>query len=317
MKSLKKMGLFIMLTAVMVFTAACGGGDKEGGNGEELEGSVVIDGSGTVYPFMAKMAENYMGEQENVSVEVSRAGTSAGFKKFLAKDGTDFNDASRQIKDEEKAEAEKLGIEVQEMKVALDGITIVINKDNDWATELTEQEVKDIFLASAGKKKWSDVRADFPNEEIKTYGPNENHGTYEFMFENILGEQELPENINLQQDYSTLVDLVSKDKNAIGFFGYGYYDSNKDKLSAVKVDFGKGPVEPSLDTIKEDGDYAPFTRPVFTYLNVNQAKNKPQVLDYAIYTMEHAKDVAAETGFAPLSDEDVKASLDTLNGLKK
>ncbi|MBS8264912.1 phosphate ABC transporter substrate-binding protein PstS family protein [Mesobacillus boroniphilus] len=317
MKSLKKMSLFLMLAAVTVFTAACGGGDNEGGNGGELEGSVVIDGSGTVYPFMARMAENYMGEQENVSVEVSRSGTSAGFKKFLAKDGTDYNNASRQIKEEEKAEAEELGIEVQEMKVALDGITIVINKDNDWATELTEQEVKDIFLASAGKKKWSDVRADFPDEEIKTYGPNENHGTYEFMFEKILDEQDLPEDINLQQDYSTLVDLVSKDKNAIGFFGYGYYESNQDKLSAVKVDFGNGPVEPSLDTIKEDGDYAPFTRPVFTYLNVNHAKEKPQVLDYAIYTMNNAQDVAKETGFAPLSDEDVQASIDTLNGLKK
>ncbi|MCM3571891.1 PstS family phosphate ABC transporter substrate-binding protein [Mesobacillus subterraneus] len=317
MKSLKKMSMFLMLSAVMVFATACGGGDNEGGNGEELEGSVVIDGSGTVYPFMARMAENYMGEQENVSVEVSRSGTSAGFKKFLAKDGTDFNNASRQIKEEEKAEAEKLGIEVQEMKVALDGITIVINKDNDWAAELTEQEVKDIFLASAGKKKWSDVRADFPDEEIKTYGPNENHGTYEFMFETILEEQDLPEDINLQQDYSTLVDLVSKDKNAIGFFGYGYYESNQDKLSAVKVDFGNGPVEPSLDTIKEDGDYAPFTRPVFTYLNVNNAKEKPQVLDYAIYTMNNAQGVAEETGFAPLADEDVKAVLDTLNGMKK
>lgn len=319
MKRLKKMSLLLMLTAVMAFTAACGGGDTNedaGGNGEELEGSVVIDGSGTVYPFMARMAENYMGEQENVSVEVSRSGTSAGFKKFLAKDGTDFNDASRQIKDEEKASAEELGIDVQEMKVALDGITIVINKDNDWAKDLTQQEVVDIFLASAGKKKWSDVRPDFPDEEIQTYGPNENHGTYEFMFENILEEQDLPENINLQQDYSTLVDLVSKDKNAIGFFGYGYYDSNKDKLSAVKVDFGNGPVEPSLDTIKEDGDYAPFTRPVFTYLNTNMAKEKPQVLDYAIYTMENAQDVAAETGFAPLSDEDIQASLDALNGLK-
>ncbi len=319
MKNLKKMSLFLMLAAVMAFTAACGGGDNGNGNGngEELEGSVVIDGSGTVYPLMARMAENYMGEQENVSVEVSRSGTSAGFKKFLAKNGTDFNDASRQIKDEEKAKAEELGIEVQEMKVALDGITIVINKDNDWAKELTEQEVKDIFLASANKKKWSDVRADFPDEEIKTYGPNENHGTYEFMFETILEEQDLPGNINLQQDYSTLVDLVSKDKNAIGFFGYGYYESNQDKLSAVKVDFGKGPVEPSLDTIKEDGDYAPFTRPVFTYLNVNQAKEKPQVLDYAIYTMNNAQAVSKETGFAPLSDEDIKSTLDTLNGMKK
>ncbi|MFE4523491.1 PstS family phosphate ABC transporter substrate-binding protein [Cytobacillus firmus] len=319
MKRLKKMSLLLMLSAVMAFTAACGGEEgtsANGDNSEALEGSVVIDGSGTVYPFMARMAENYMGEQENVSVEVSRSGTSAGFKKFLAKDGTDFNDASRQIKDEEKSSAEELGIDVQEMKVALDGITIVINKENDWAAELTQQEVVDIFLASAGKKKWSDVRPDFPDEEIQTYGPNENHGTYEFMFENILEEQDLPENINLQQDYSTLVDLVSKDKNAIGFFGYGYYDSNKDKLSAVKVDFGSGPVEPSLDTIKEDGDYAPFTRPVFTYLNTNMAKEKPQVLDYAIYTMENAQDVAAETGFAPLSDEDIQASLDALNGLK-
>lgn len=319
MKRLKKMSLLLMLSAVMAFTAACGGEEgtsANGDNNEALEGSVVIDGSGTVYPFMARMAENYMGEQENVSVEVSRSGTSAGFKKFLAEDGTDFNDASRQIKDEEKASAEDLGIDLQEMKVALDGITIVINKENEWAKELTQQEVVDIFLASAGKKKWSDVRPDFPDEEIQTYGPNENHGTYEFMFENILEEQDLPENINLQQDYSTLVDLVSKDKNAIGFFGYGYYDSNKDKLSAVKVDFGSGPVEPSLDTIKEDGDYAPFTRPVFTYLNTNMAKEKPQVLDYAIYTMENAQDVAAETGFAPLSDEDIQASLDALNGLK-
>ncbi|OCA91118.1 phosphate ABC transporter phosphate-binding protein [Bacillus sp. FJAT-27225] len=316
MKRFKKLGLLTMLAAVMVFTAACGG--NSGGNGEGLEGSVVIDGSGTVFPFMARMAEDYMvNEQEDVSVEVSRAGTSAGFKKFLVKDGTDFNNASRTIKEEEKAEAKKLGIDVQELKVALDGITIVINKDNTWAKELTQQEVVDIFTAAKNKKNWSDVRPDFPNEPIKTYGPNENHGTYEFFYEEILGEQDLPENINLQQDYSTLVDLVSKDKNAIGFFGFGYYDSNKDKLSAVNVDFGNGPVEPSLDTIKEDGAYAPFTRAVFTYLNEGHAKEKPQVLDYAIYMMENAQDVASETGFAPISDADKQAALDALNALKK
>lgn len=313
MKKFKKISLVILLVAVMVFTAACGGGEKA----EGLDGSVIIDGSGTVYPFMARMAENYMlDEQENVSVEVSRAGTSAGFKKFLGEDGTDFNNASRVIKDEEKDKAEKLAIDVQELKVALDGITIVINKDNDWAQELTQQEVIDIFTASKNKKNWSDVRPEFPNKPIKTFGPNENHGTYEFMFETILEEQALPERINLQQDYSTLVDLVSKDKNAIGFFGYGYYASNTKKLAAVKVDFGKGPVEPSFDTIKEDGDYAPFTRPVFTYLNLNNAKEKPQVLDYAIFTIKNAQEVAKETGFAPLSDEDVKASLDALEALK-
>jgi len=327
MKSLKKFSLLAMLLASIIIAAACGNGsateneNTDGGNGdgaetEELEGSVVIDGSGTVYPFMARMAENYMGEQENVSVEVSRAGTSAGFSKFLVEDGTDFNNASRPMKDEEKAKAEELGIEVQELKVALDGLTFVINKENDWATDLTEQEIKDIFLASAGKKNWSDVRPDFPAEEIKTYGPNENHGTYEFFFENILEEQDLVDDINLQQDYSTLVDLVSKDKNAIAFFGYGYYASNTDKLSAVKVDFGNGPVEPSVDTIAEDGDYAPFTRPVFSYLNVNHAKEKPQVLDYAIYSMENANAVAEETGFAPLPEEEIQATVEALNNLK-
>ncbi|MGO4889240.1 PstS family phosphate ABC transporter substrate-binding protein [Anaerobacillus sp. MEB173] len=328
---MKKMILFLVMVALMFVSAACGagGGDTEAPEetnntageeapaDEELSGSVVIDGSGTVYPFMAKMAENYMtNKAEDVSVEVSRSGTSAGFKKFLVEDGTDFNNASRHIKDEEKTTAEELGIDVQELKVALDGLTFVINKENDWATELTKQEVTDIFLASANKKNWSDVRPEFPNEPIVALGPNENHGTYEFFWESILDKQDLVEGINLQQEYSTLVDLVSKDKNAIAFFGYGYYASNTDKLIAVDVDFGNGPVEPSLDTIAEDGEYAPFTRAVYTYLNANHAKEKPQVLDYAIYTMENAQEVATDTGFAPLSDDDVQESLDALNGLK-
>lgn len=318
MKLFKKLGIFLLLAAFVATAAACGN-DKANGDGDGNTGSVVIDGSGTVYPFMSKMAENYMNENEDVSVEVSRAGTSAGFGKFLVeKDGTDFNDASRPIKDEEKQTAEELGIEVQELKVALDGLTFVINKDNDWATELTDEEIISIFLDSEGMKKWSDVRPDFPDEPIKTYGPNQNHGTYEFFFENILEEQKLVEGINLQQEYSTLVDLVSKDKNAIAFFGFGYYDSNKDKLQAVKVDFGNGPVEPTVETIGEGEEfaYSPFTRPVFTYLNVNNAKEKPQVLDYAIYIMENAQEIAKETGFAPLTDEEVQASLDKLNELK-
>ncbi|MBE4907983.1 PstS family phosphate ABC transporter substrate-binding protein [Bacillus luteolus] len=331
MKNFKNLLLMLTLALFAVFATACGTENTEENNEQtgneaakgdaaetaELEGSVVVDGSGTVYPFMAKSAEDYMTEaQENVSVEVSRAGTSAGFKKFLVEDGTDFNNASRKIKDEEAATAQDLGIEVKELKVALDGLTIVINPENDWATELTQQEIIDIFLASAGKKNWSDVRADFPNEPIKTYGPNENHGTYEFFFEKILDEQDLVGDINLQQEYSTLVDLVSKDKNAIGFFGYGYYVNNKDKLTAVKINFGNGAVEPTLDTIKEDGSYAPFTRPVFTYLNVNMAKAKPQVLDFAIYTMQNAQTVAAETGFAPLTDAEIQTVVEELEALK-
>ncbi|MCG7336637.1 PstS family phosphate ABC transporter substrate-binding protein [Sporosarcina sp. ACRSM] len=330
---LNKFLLFLMLAALMAIVAACGADSNEetpdnadsssssdteaNGEAAALEGSVVIDGSGTVYPLMAKIAEEYMlNEQENVSVEVSRAGTSAGFKKFLVENGTDFNDASRNIKDEEQAEADKLGIEVKELKVALDGLTFVINKDNDWATEMTPEQLISIFKADGGVQKWSDINPDWPAEDIKPMGPNENHGTYEFFYESILDEQDLVSTVNLQQDYSTLVNLVSEDKNGIAFFGFGYYVNNQDKLAAVNVDFGNGAVEPSLDTIAEDGDYADFTRPVFTYLNVNHAKDKPQVLDFAIYAMNNVNTFAGETGFAPIPDAEAKENVDFLNSLK-
>src|SRR5690625_1866097 len=215
----KKYFLSFVLVMLALIVAACGSegnennaskGNNASQNNEQnqentddatsdLEGSVVIDGSGTVYPLMAKLAEEYMiNEQENVSVEVSRSGTSAGFEKFLVENGTDFNDASRQIKEEEQATADELGIEVKEFKVALDGLTFVIHPDNDWATELTEEQLISIFHADGGITKWSDLDPSFPDEEIQTYGPNANHGTYEFFWENILEKADLVDTINLQ-----------------------------------------------------------------------------------------------------------------------
>lgn len=255
-------------------------------------------------------------EQENVSVEVSRAGTSAGFKKFLTENGTDFNNASREIKEEESQIAEELNIEVKELKVALDGLTFVIHPENNWATELTDEELIRIFRADGGVTKWSDIRPDFPDEEINTYGPNENHGTYEFLWENILEQVDLVDTINLQQEYSTLVNLIAEDKHGIAFVGYGYYVNNKDKLKAVHVDFGNGAVAPSLDTIAENGDYARFTRPVFTYLNVNHVKVKPQVLDYAIYLLNNINTFAAEVGFAPISESEIDENIQFLQSIQ-
>jgi len=318
------MGLLAMILVACAGQAANNEQDKENSSNNNdaskdaaLEGSVVIDGSGTVYPLMAKLAEEYMvNEQENVSVEVSRAGTSAGFEKFLVENGTDFNDASRQIKEEEAQKAEELGMDVKELKVALDGLTFVIHKDNDWATEMTDEELKQIFLADGEVTKWSDINPEWPNEQIQTYGPNENHGTYEFFFENVLEEKDLVDDINLQQEYSTLVNLIEDDKNGIAFFGFGYYVNNQDKLQAVSVDFGEGAVEPSLKTIAEDGDYADFTRPVFTYLNVNHANEKPQVLDFATYVLNNMNDFAGETGFAPIPDEEVAENLSFIESLK-
>ena len=322
--------LAALIAATMVFmavgcsqeptTSETSGGTY--GTGADLSGNVIIDGSGTVYPLMAHIAEMYMtSEQADVNVQVGRAGSSAGFKKFIPGE-TDFSDASRAIKDEEIEQLKDSGIDyetdVLEIKLALDGLTIVINKENDWATEMTRDEVVNMYLSghykADDKVKWSDIRSDWPDEEILFYGPNENHGTYEFFYENILDKQDMVKTVNLNQEYSTLVDLVSNEKNAIAFFGFGYYVSNQDKLTAVKIDFGSGPVEPTLETIGEDAPYAGFTRPVFTYVNLKYAKEKPQVLDFAKYIVEKgAPNLAGENGFAPLPDSQYQAYLETLN----
>lgn len=331
----------LVLAALMVVVAACSGNEsttetkeapatqtetkqeekKEEPKEEKLSGSVVIDGSGTVYPLMARIAEEFMVEvQPNVSVEVSRAGTSAGMKKYVVGE-TDLSNASRGIKDEEKAELEANGIESKEFKVALDGLTLVINPENDWATEMTQEEIINMFVTGNVKADdnilWSDIRPEWPAEKINFYGPNENHGTYEFFVEVLLKKQDLVNGTNLQQEYSTLVNLVSEDKNGIGFFGYGYYANNADKITAVKVDFGNGPVGPSLDTIAEDGAYGPFTRPVFTNLSINSTKEKAQVKAFAEYIFgEGAAKFAAETGFAPLPEAELKQSLEFIQSIK-
>jgi len=334
---MKKSILFILVISLTLL-ALVGCGNNTASNSEatttekqatetkeevvELEGAVIVDGSGTVYPLMAHIAEEYMvNVQENVSVQVGRAGSSAGFKKFIPGE-TDFSDASRKIKDKEVAQLEekgmKLGEDVYEFVLAYDGLTMVINKDNDWATNMTREEIINMYLASGNVSKWSDIRPEWPAEDIKFYGPNENHGTYEFFYEKILDEQDMVASANLQQEYSTLVDLVSSDVNAIAFFGYGYYASNTDKLQAVNVDFGNGPVAPSLDTIGMELDYAGFTRPVFTYLNVQYALEKPQVLDFAKYVVstEGAERLAGENGFAPLPSEMYEAYQKQLEELK-
>lgn len=304
---------FFAVVSIACLLVACAEDEEDQSNessdtdeAAELEGSVVIDGSGTVFPLMSRIAEEYMvNEQQGVSVEVGRSGTSAGFEKFLIEDGSDFNDASREIKDEEVDTADELGIDVKEFKVALDGLTFVIHPDNDWATELTEEQVISIF-SDPSITHWSDLDPSFPDEAIQPYGPNENHGTYEFFWENILDKEDLVDHVNLQQEYSTLVSLIADDPNGIAFFGFGYYVNNTDQLKAVAIDFGEGGVEPSLDTIAEDGPYAPFTRPVFTYLNVNAAKEKPEVIDFALYLVQNMNTFAGETGFAPLPFSEVE-----------
>ncbi len=322
---LRKILAAILVLGLIATAAACADQQETTTTATGLSGKVIVDGSGTVFPLMAHIAEQYMtSEQPDVDVQVGRAGSSAGFKKFIPGE-TDFSDASRKIKDEEIAQLADKGLvfgeDVYEFKLALDGLTFVINKENDWAVSMTRDEIVSAFLSGTyhadDNVLWSDIRDGWPSEPVQFYGPNENHGTYEFFYENILDKKDLVKTVNLQQEYATLVDLVSQDKYAIAFFGFGYYVSNQDKLTAVSVDFGSGPVAPTLETIGETLPYAGFTRPVFTYLNVRYAKEKPQVLDFAKYIVstQGAAKLAGNNGFAPLPAAEYAAYQDQLNKL--
>lgn len=310
-----------VLSGVMVIAAACGGGNgagKNDANGEsaanELSGEVIMDGSSTVYPIAEAAAEEYMAEQPNVKVSVGMSGTGGGFEKFT-KGETDFSNASRPIKEEEKQAAAANDIEFQEFQLAYDGLSVVVNKENDWVDYLTVDELKKMWTEDGTVKKWSDIRPGWPDKEIKFFSPGHDSGTYDYFDEVILEGKELVKTAQLAEDDNILVRGVEGDQYAIGYFGYAYYLENKDKLKVVPIDGGNGPVEPTNETI-ETGKYTPLSRPLFTYVNVKSLKEKPQVYDYMEFLLETVGDLAEEVGYVRLPEEKYKEQLETLKGLK-
>ncbi|ESU30656.1 hypothetical protein G3A_21260 [Bacillus sp. 17376] len=316
MKSIKRLALTSMVGAVLVLTAACGNGAQNGasGDGNQLQGEVKIDGSSTVYPIMEAVVEEYGMTQPEVKVSVGSSGTGGGFKTFIAGE-THISSASRPIKDEEKAKLEEKGIEFTEFKLANDGLSVVVNKENDWVDYLTVEELAKVWKEDGTVKKWSDIREGWPEEEIKFYSPGTDSGTFDYFNEIILEEEPIVKNATLSEDDNTLVSGVTGDKYALGYFGYAYFAENKEKLKVVPIDGGNGPVEPTNETV-ESNEYAPLSRPLFIYV-INQAvKEKPEVYDLVKFTLENGAELSEEVGYVKLKDEDYEEGLDTLEGLK-
>ncbi|WP_277587215.1 PstS family phosphate ABC transporter substrate-binding protein [Psychrobacillus antarcticus] len=275
-----------------------------------LEGQVSGDGSSTVAPIMEALVEEYAAVQEKVKVTVGVSGTGGGFEKFIA-GTTDFSNASRPIKDEEKAELEAAGIDYTEFKLANDGLTVVVSKDNDWVEDVTVEDLKKMWIEDGTTKKWSDINAEWPDEEIIFYSPGTDSGTYDYFDEVILDEADLVKAATLSEDDNVLVQGVQADKNAIGFFGYAYYLANQDTLKAVKI----GGVEPNNGTI-ESGEYSPLSRPLFTYVSNAALKENPALYNFMQYSLENAGDMAEAVGYVRLEDADYVSGLSTLEGLK-
>ncbi|MFB7640065.1 PstS family phosphate ABC transporter substrate-binding protein [Peribacillus butanolivorans] len=321
MRRFKFMAMTAVMGGVIAVAAGCGSNDtSNSGKGNEtasdkLKGEVIMDGSSTVFPIMEAVAEEYMTAQPDVKVSVGSSGTGGGFKKFIAGE-TDLSNASRPVKDEESALLDEKGIKYTEMKLAFDGISIVVNKDNDFIDKMTVDELSKLWVDNGSVKKWSDIRPEWPKEEIKFYSPGTDSGTYDYFNEVILGEKPMVENATLSEDDNVLVQGVEGDKNAIGFFGFAYYAENKDKLKVVSIDNGKGAVEPTHETIKS-GEYAPLSRPLYTYVSNKSVAEKEQVADYTQFVIENAGELSEEVGYVSLPEEEYKKDLEKLNELKK
>ncbi|WP_258831502.1 PstS family phosphate ABC transporter substrate-binding protein [Peribacillus frigoritolerans] len=320
MRRFKFMAMTAVMGGVIAVAAGCGSDDTKTSSGEgkgsgQLQGEVITDGSSTVFPIMEAVAEEYMATQPEVKVSVGSSGTGGGFKKFIAGD-TDLANASRPVKEEESALLDEKGVEYTELKLAFDGISIVANKDNEFIDSLTVEELQKLWIDNGKVKKWSDIRPEWPNEEIKFYSPGIDSGTYDYFNEVILEEKPMVENATLSEDDNVLVQGVEGDKNAIGFFGYAYYSENKDKLKIISIDNGNGAVEPTHETIKS-GEYAPLSRPLYTYVANKSVAEKEQVADYTQFIIENAGELAEEVGYISLPEEEYQKDLDKLKELEK
>jgi phosphate transport system substrate-binding protein len=318
MKSLNKLALSAMMCGVLLFAAACG--SEEAGKttdaaevNKQLSGEVKIDGSSTVYPIMEAVAEEYQMVQPDVKVSVGLSGTGGGFKAFIAGE-TDMSNASRPIKEEESTQLEEKGIEYTEIKLAFDGLSVLVNKENTWVDHLTIDELKKLWIEDGTARKWSDIREGWPEEEIKFYSPGTDSGTFDYFNEVILDDQPIVQSATLSEDDNILVQGISGEKNGIGYMGYAYYLENKNKLKIVPIDGGNGPVEPTNDTI-ESGEYAPLSRPLFTYVKNESVKNE-EVYDYVKFLIENAADLSEEVGYVRLPQEEYDKDLAVLEGLK-
>jgi phosphate transport system substrate-binding protein len=306
--NVRRLTLVVGVTALLA--SACNTQGSGGGEGD-LSGAVKVDGSSTVFPITEALAEEFRAEQPGVTVRVGQSGTGGGFEKFCNGE-TDLSDASRAIDDDEKAACAKKGIEPIELKVAIDGLSVVVNKQNDFVDCMTVADLKKVWEPGSKVKTWKDIRSEWPADEIKLYGPGSDSGTFDYFTAEIVGEESASRSdYSASEDDNILVQGVIGDKNAFGYFGYSYLEGNLDSLRAIGIDSGEGCVVPTQDTIK-GGEYKPLSRPLFVYVS-DQALEKEHVGAFAEFYLDTVNAVLADVGYIPVPAEDLEASKEALS----
>ena len=278
---------------------------------------IEIDGSSTVYPITEAVAEEFQ-KETGIKVTVGVSGTGGGFKKFCRGD-TVISDASRPIKAKEIKKCQEAGIDFIEIPVAFDALTVVVNPQNDWAKEMTPEELKMMWEPDAQGKvtNWNQVRAGFPDVPLKLYGPGADSGTFDYFTEAIIKKSKaIRGDFTASEDDNVLVQGVAGDKGGIGYFGLAYFEENKDKLTGVKVKNAQGEfVEPSVANAA-NGKYNPLSRPLFIYLNATKAAFDPKVKKFVDFYLKHAGKMSAEVGYVPFSNAEYAAITNHYKTLK-
>ena len=305
------------MCALAFGVAACGGeeGETSGANtaeessaaeGGELSGTIRIDGSSTVAPLSEAAAEMFQAENPGVRVTVGTSGTGGGFEKFCAGE-TDISDASRAIEDDEVAACEENGIAWEEVQVANDGLAVVINPENDWASCLTVEQLKTIWDRGSKVNNWNQVDPSFPDEEMQLFGAGTDSGTFDYFTDAINGEEgRSRSDYQATEDDNVTVQGVSGSKGGIGYFGLSYVNENEGKIVAAEVDGGDGCVAPSTETV-QSGDYTPLGRPLFVYPS-DKALQRPEVKAFVEFYIANQQAITEQALFVPMTDEQVTAS---------
>ena len=288
-------------------TTAAGAGD--------LSGRIEADGSSTVGPYTTAAAERFQSEQPGVQVTVGVSGTGGGFERFCRGE-TDLSNASRAIEDDEKQACANKGVEYVEFQVANDALTVVVNKDNDWATCLTVDQLKTIWAPGSKVSNWNQVDPSFPDQELSLFGPGTDSGTFDYFTGEINGaEGASRSDYSASEDDNTIVTGVGGEKGGLGYFGFSYYEENQDKLTAVEVDGGDGCVAPSVEAA-QNGTYTPLSRRLFVYVK-NESLAKPEVAAFLTYLLDNETEIAEASQFVPLTDEQLtkaRSDLDAAAG---
>lgn len=313
--------LLLLGVLTAVFVSGCSVQDAEteanstatSGTDGELSGAVVIEGSSTVFPISQAVAEAFQEAHSKVRIPVKQTGTGGGFRTFTRGD-CDINNASRPIKDKEIALCKENGVEFIELKVAIDGLSVMVNPENDFCDRLSIAQLRQIWNQDSTVKTWKDLNSAWPDEPIVLYGPDTASGTFDYFTEEVCGETG-----NSRSDYTAstddnvLVKGIAGDRYSLGYFGYAYYIEHRESLKALAIspsDDLEAAISPTAETIA-DGSYSPLSRPLFIYVNTASLK-KPAVKEFVTYLLNDGQKFVSEVGYIPVTAEESQTAKDTL-----